>query len=166
MTREIIARSRQILFPGSSHFFDPNCDNIERTDQKDTFFATGRIFRLPPSFSLRLIALPNFGAWNALSSVVEIFMVQLVKSRISSCKTTCSRGQTGTGEFAKGGGRDLPVIAPSRPRPTVIHFTALSILILRNSAAMVDHGQRSVAIRGVGECGVGGHSHITSAHEG
>ena len=99
---------RQTPFPDSSHFLDPNCDNIQRTDQKDTFFATERIFRLPPSFSLGLIALPNFGAWNALSSVVvvvvEIFMVQLVKSRISSCKTTCSRGQTETGGVCQGGG--------------------------------------------------------------
>ena len=30
---------------------------------------------------------------------------------------------------------------PSPKRPSVIYFTALSILILRNSAAMVDHGR-------------------------
>ena len=83
-----------------------------------------------------------FGARNALSSVFvvvvvrKIFMVQLVKSRISSCKTTCSWRRARRGHRRlRGGGRDLALprgIAPRR-RPSVIHFTALSILILRNS---------------------------------
>ena len=87
-----------------------------------------------------------FGARNALSSVFvvvvvvvvvrKIFMVQLVKSRISSCKTTCSWRRARRGHRRlRGGGRDLTGprgIAPRR-RPSVIHFTALSILILRNS---------------------------------
>ena len=63
-------------------------------------------------------------------------MVQLVKSRISSCKTTCSWRRARRGHRRlRGGGRDLALprgIAPRR-RPSVIHFTALSILILRNS---------------------------------
>ena len=85
-----------------------------------------------------------FGARNALSSVFvvvvvvvrKIFMVQLVKSRISSCKTTCSWRRARRGHRRlRGGGRYLARprgIAPRR-RPSVIHFTALSILILRNS---------------------------------
>ena len=80
----------------------------------------------------------------------QIFMVQLVKSRISSCKTTCSLAPPNVGTVICEGKGDQ--IAPRR-RPRVIHFTVLSNLILRNSAserAMVDHGQRLPYVAGAG----------------